>query len=160
MEVVKRDPTVLTSEFQKNLEVASKTEQDVAKIMSKQGLSGIEFNDDNRFDIKGFFSGQPVFIEVKEDFTCKKTGNVGIEFSCLGRPSGVLTTKADIYALVLHLKSGKKVLEIIYTSELKKMIEEKKYKKVVTGGNPKLMAKNYIFSLRAFKERSLRIHTF
>jgi len=40
-------------------------------------------------------------IEVKTDRMAHKTGNVAIEFKCRGRLSGIATSEADYWALVL-----------------------------------------------------------
>jgi hypothetical protein len=41
-------------------------------------------------------------IEVKTDRMAHKTGNVAIEFKCRGRLSGIATSEADYWALVLN----------------------------------------------------------
>ena len=40
-------------------------------------------------------------IEVKRDRKLSDTGNVAIEYACSGRPSGIRTTKAKYWAIVL-----------------------------------------------------------
>ena len=40
-------------------------------------------------------------VEVKSDAQYKKTGNFYVEYFCNGKPSGIATTKADIYYIYL-----------------------------------------------------------
>ena len=40
-------------------------------------------------------------VEVKHDFIVSRTGNVAIEFSYRGRPSGISTTKATHWLIIL-----------------------------------------------------------
>lgn len=40
-------------------------------------------------------------VEVKTDRMAHKTGNIAIEFRCRGRLSGIATSEADYWALVL-----------------------------------------------------------
>jgi hypothetical protein len=41
-------------------------------------------------------------IEVKRDLLTAKTGNVFIEYSSRGKPSGIATTKSDFYCIVIE----------------------------------------------------------
>lgn len=41
-------------------------------------------------------------FEIKEDFYCKKSGNVAVEFECRGKSSGISVSKADFYVYKLH----------------------------------------------------------
>tara|TARA_B100002019_G_scaffold221825_1_gene194693 strand:+ start:246 stop:650 length:405 start_codon:yes stop_codon:yes gene_type:complete len=52
-------------------------------------------------------------VEVKSDAQYKLTGNFYVEYSCNGKPSGIATTKADIYYVYLDK------LYIIKTKDLK-----------------------------------------
>lgn len=61
---------------------------------------------------------QDVKIEVKTDFLVSKTGNVAIEFECRGKPSGIKTTTADWWVIVLEGKQ--------YDSEVAIMIRTKR----------------------------------
>lgn len=160
MKVNTRHKKALTEQFLADYKHAEVCEKEVAAVLVKQGLSEVEFNNDNRFDIKGKFNGETVYIEVKQDFTCQRTGNVGLEFSCRGKDSGINASKADIYAYKLHLPDGRTVLDLIKTKDLKELIEAKKFFRIVNGGDPGSNSLNYLFKLDEFQRHSVRIHTF
>jgi hypothetical protein len=93
--------------------------------------------------------GNIVTIEVKEDFTCEKTGNVGMEYSCRGKPSGISVSKAEYYIYKLHTKDG--IVYVMHkTGILKNMIEEKKYFTTVNGGDKGSDSLNYLFKYNQF----------
>jgi hypothetical protein len=56
-------------------------------------------------------------IEVKTDFQAMNTGNVFVEYSCSGKPSGLSKTEADWFAFII---SNERIL-FIKTTELKKI---------------------------------------
>ena len=60
------------------------------------------------------------FIEAKRDLYVSTTGNVAIEYECRGKPSGISTTRAQWWAILLN---GKKydgeVVVLIRTERLK-----------------------------------------
>lgn len=54
-----------------------------------------ELNDTNAYDLKGKDT-----FEVKTDWTSKRTGNVGVEYLCNSKDSGILTSCADYYVFL------------------------------------------------------------
>jgi hypothetical protein len=143
-------------DFAKDLPIAKKTEKQIAEYLCEtQDMSLIGTSDTIKnvrrsdFDVRMKFnkSDKVVDIEIKEDFSCARTGNVGVEFSSWGRASGIEISKADYYLYKVHTADGKKGVYIIQTSKLKKMIEDKLYHRVVTGGDPGSESKNYLFKL-------------
>ncbi len=85
-----------------------------------------DFNKDKRFDIslkEGEIKEKELAdiltnkkIEVKFDKKFKETGNIAIEYTSRGKPSGICTTEADYWAFILEgtgmmLILGTKVLE-------------------------------------------------
>lgn len=78
-------------------------------------------------------------VEVKRDFKASATGNVAIEFKCRGRPSGISTSTALWWAIVLDgAKYGHEVAILIKTSRLR-AISKHLYKqgKWTRGGDDK-----------------------
>jgi len=83
----------------------------------KKGLKGenlilkqIQKKYPNAKKIDGYFKDYDIQIpeiqktvEIKTDFTTS-TGNVFIEFTCNKKPSGILTTRADIWVYILESK--------------------------------------------------------
>lgn len=141
-------------DFNKDLPIAQKTERDVASfLVEKAEMQFLGDNDDNKYDLlMQTREGRKITIEVKEDFSCQRTGNVGVEFECRGKPSGIETSQADLYLYKVHEPDGKQRLYVIKTSLLKKMIREEKYFRIVSGGDPGSNSMNYLFKLGVIKE--------
>lgn len=139
-------------DFKKDLNVSKKTEAEVANLLVKTYDAKIlGFEETNRYDILTSIKSKQTTYEVKEDFLCEYTGNVGLEFSCRGKPSGIETSQADFYIYKLHTKNG-----IIFVehpvSGLKEKISEKKYFRIVNGGDTGSNSYNYLFKLPIFLE--------
>ncbi len=148
-------------DFNLDLPIAKKTEKQMAEfLIETQDMTFLGTSDTlpnvNRsdFDIRMKFnkSGNVVDIEVKEDFTCERTGNVGVEFECRGKKSGIERTKSDFYLYKVHMPNGRKGVYIIRTSKLKEMIANKSYHRIVNGGDPGSNSMNYLFKLEVIKE--------
>lgn len=67
--------------FKQDHAIALSTERYIEKLFwsnNRDRIAKIEHNNDNRYDLKiTMKNGEVVTIEVKEDFTCATTGNVG-----------------------------------------------------------------------------------
>lgn len=72
--------------------------------------------------------------EVKADRIGYKTGNIVIERECNKNLSGISTTEADFYAYFI-IKDDNFELYVIPVDEIRKVINEKKYAKIVKGGD-------------------------
>lgn len=122
-------------------------------MLEEIGYTNINYNNDNRYDIKATNTeGKRVTFEIKEDFSCKKTGNVAVEFGCRGKPSGIETTQANYYVYKLHEPDGNINFYGTIVKELKKAIEEEKYFRTVSGGDKGSNSKNYLFDINDFKK--------
>ena len=143
--------------FRDDLPIAQETEKEVAKILQDKGAEIIEFNNDNRYDIKIRWKGQEKTIEVKEDFTCQRTGNVGLEFSCRGKDSGIAVSKADFYVYKIHEPGNNVHFYMMKTSDLKKLIDSKFYHRIVNGGDIGSNSMNYLFFLKYIKQISIML---
>jgi len=102
---------------------------------------------DSRFDIqlaegeiaeeelRQLFTGG-VTIEVKRDFMVSDTGNIAIEEAYRGKPSGIETTEADVWAIVLDGPEYQGEVKILISTErLRCLVKE--VKKYVRGGDIK-----------------------
>ena len=147
-------------DFNKDLPIAKKTEMQIANfLVENQDMTLIGTSDTlknvNRsdFDVRMKFnkSQKIVDIEIKEDFSCARTGNIGVECESWGRPSGIAVSKAYFYLYKVHTSDGKKSVYIIQTSKLKEMIANELYHRVVVGGDPGSYSKNYLFRLDVVK---------
>jgi hypothetical protein len=147
-------------DFSKDLPIAKKTQKQIAEyLVETQNMKFIGTSDDmpgvkrSDFDIcMQFSSGTQATIEVKEDFTCERTGNVGVEYESWGRASGINISKADFYLYKIHMPNQKIGAYIIKTDKLKEMIKDKLYFRTVVGGDPGSNSKNYLFKLDVVKE--------
>jgi len=146
------------SQFYNDLKNANITERELAKVIEeKLDCKTIEFNDDNRYDIK--FKGKIDFtVEVKEDFITKTTGNIGVEYHSRGKDSGINTTQAHFYLYKTHTSNSKYELLLMKTKELKKIIKEKKYFRVVNGGDFGSNTMMYIFKLDEIRRISIKLN--
>lgn len=142
-------------DFSKDFPVAQKTEAQIAKfLVETQDMSFISGCNNADYDLKMKFNtnGKIVTIEIKEDFTCSKTGNIGVEYESWGRVSGIQISKADFYLYKIHMPNNKIGAYIIQTPKLKDMIKNRLYHRTVVGGDPGSYSKNYLFRLDVVKD--------
>ena len=86
-------------------------------------------------ELRQLFTGG-VTIEVKRDFMVSDTGNVAIEEAYRGKPSGIETTEADVWAIVLDGPEYQGEVKIlISTKRLRCLVKE--VQKYVRGGDIK-----------------------
>lgn len=143
--------------FSKDLKIAKKTEEEVAKLLEKFYNAEIkEFKTNSEYDILANIEGKDLKFEVKEDFMCVDTGNVALEFESRGKPSGISSTDADFYIYKLVMKDGPEyIMHSVKT--LKMMIEKKKYFRIVIGGDRGSNTMNYLFKYSSFTRTGERI---
>lgn len=83
-----------------DLSEGQKGERVIANYFNKNfGLDAITYNNNSDYDFVGRKDGKTIYFEVKTDryeyFKGEKTFNMFIEITCSGKPSGILTSKAD-----------------------------------------------------------------
>lgn len=146
-------------DFGKDFPIAEKTEAQMADFLEKHaGMEFVEGCNDNRYDLKmKTAGGKEITIEVKEDFTCKQTGNVGVEYECRGKDSGIRVSKADYYLYKVHRPDGKIEVLINNTKDLKGMIRRRLFHRKVVGGDEGSNSKNYLFRLGLFQEEFMSL---
>lgn len=104
----------------------------------------MDFNSDFRYDLEfGQLDGENWFyeivsgkkVEVKSDRLAEKTGNIYIEYESRGKPSGIMTTEADVW--VYKFGEGKALIyELdILRRRLNKLVAENKARVGVKGGD-------------------------
>lgn len=144
-------------DFNKDLVVAKKTEQEIAGIIRERYNAVIlEYGRTNAYDIKARINDKIFTFEIKEDFTCRKTGNVGVEYECRGKPSGIEVSKADFYIYKIHTAKGIEVY-IFKTQAIKDMIKRVDYKRIVNGGDVGSNSMNYLFKYDVFVSHGKKI---
>jgi len=142
-------------DFNKDLPIANKTEKEVGEILASKGAKIISYNNDNKYDILMEYKGKRTTVEVKEDFTCEKTGNVGLEFSCRGKDSGIECSQADFYVYKIHQPDHQIHFYMMKTKDLKDLINHKFYHATVNGGDPGSNSLNYLFKLKYIQQISI-----
>lgn len=90
--------------------------------------------------------GTDFTIEVKEDFMCRRTGNLAVEFESRGKPSGIGVTRATFFIYKLHRPKGFHYL-FFRPNALKALIKEKKYSRIVVGGDRGSNTRMYLFKI-------------
>jgi len=94
--------------FKEDLTNWKLTEKQFAKMLIDKGAQSIELAPNEKFkdwDIKSVFLcnwvPKDITWEVKDDKISSETWNIGIEFRCFWKPSGIYASKADY--IVYHL---------------------------------------------------------
>lgn len=88
--------------FQKDLKESQQSVERVVTFLKGIGCTDVQTNDDGKYDIiYTTREGNRRTAEVKNDLQFSKTGNVAIEYVSRGKPSGISTSKADIWFYVL-----------------------------------------------------------
>lgn len=142
--------------FNTDLPIAHKTEREIANLLKENfKFEILEFRNDNKYDIKVKLKNKEYTIEIKEDFTCEKTRNVGVEYSCREKDSGITVTEADLYLYKIHEPTGEMHYYLMPVYKLKKLIENKVYHRKVNGGDFGSNSLNYLFYLDDIQEISL-----
>lgn len=140
--------------FKSDLPISKATDQQISDYLcANQGMTQVSTCNTNAYDLLMKDStGKQFTIETKEDFTCERTGNVGVEYHCRGKPSGISVSQADFYYYKIHEPGGIISLYKIPTAELKAMIAQRLYCRDITGGDPGSNSKNYLFRLPIIKQ--------
>lgn len=142
-------------DFRKDLPVATQTEKEIAeKMVSMYGFEIVSFCNTGDYDVLLKKGDKAIIVEIKEDFTCERTGNVGVEFECRGKPSGVQVSKSTHYIYKVHSQKDGIVYLAIKTSKLKEIIANGEYHRIVNGGDVGSNSMNYLFAYDKFREHA------
>ncbi len=144
--------------FNKDLPASIRNENDISnKFLEFYGWKTLgRGGKSNKFDLLIQTNKRQIKVEAKQDFTCKKTGNVGLEYHCRGKPSGINVTESDYYVYTIHRKN-EIVFRIAKTEVLKYMVENNLYHRWVNGGDKGSDSLNYLFTYNVFCTGSSRI---
>jgi hypothetical protein len=144
-------------DFYSDLAVAEKTESEIGRYLeSNYKIKVLEYNNDKRYDllVRNHRSEVPFRIEIKEDFMSHSTGNIAIEFESRGKASGISVTESEIYIYKVVYPDGQYDLISAMVDDIKKAIAERKYFRVVSGGDKGSNTKMYLFKRNVFSEFS------
>jgi len=137
-------------DFHEDLDVAAQTERDIATLLESIGWTTVEFNNDNKYDLKVFDGTEESTIEIKEDFMARKTGNIAVEYECRGKPSGIKTTVADKWIYKIWINENDSEVWVIDPEDLKNAIRSTKYMRRATGGDAGSYTKMFLFDYETF----------
>ncbi len=96
-------------------------------------------------------NGKTFTYEIKADKLISVYGNICIEFNCRGNPSGIETSKANYWGIFNVINNNKYELYKIKRIHILKMIKDKKYKRISSGGDD-YQSKLYLFDKNLFKD--------
>jgi len=127
------NPDKRDTEFGKDLNTYGKSgELEVAKFFKSKGYAVSELNGNSDYDFIASNKYKEFKVEVKNDNKCITpsipnlpafdTGNIFIEYTSWGRPAGIETTKADLYAYMFGALKPRE-LWLIPVDELKELIK-------------------------------------
>ena len=145
-------------DFKRDLAVAKNTEKRVAEILENNyNYEILETNDDNKYDLLLKDNYDKEFtVEIKEDFMCKHTGNVALEFKSRGKLSGINVSESDYYIYAIHRKDDVEYWSF-ETSALKEAIENNDYFRIVNGGDKGSNTMNYLFKYEEFAKNGVKL---
>lgn len=144
--------------FQQDFSISQQTEKEISeKFFLFYGWQTLAFNETKDYDLLLSKDSKYLRIEIKEDFTCRKTGNVGLEYECRGRPSGISTSKASHYVYKIHHPTGNTYYHLLKSEKLKDMICEKLFFREVVGGDAGSNSKNYLFRYDVIEKNSRKL---
>lgn len=85
--------------------------------------------------LKEFFEGKNIEVKTERDIW-KTTGNHAVEFRCRGNLSGISTTKAEYWGIVLTIDNKAVMFYVIPVEELKILTRKYYYmNRIVNGGD-------------------------
>lgn len=145
--------------YKQDFKVARKTEAQVADLLCKAlDLTVHSWCTTKDYDVLMVDSfNYPVAYEIKEDFTCKRTGNVGVEYSCRGKDSGIVTTKANMYVWKIHAPDNTIRVYEMPVAQLREAIDNNLWFRSVIGGDEFSESKNYLFRLSFLEENAILV---
>ena len=140
-----------TTKFYRDLENGKRFEKIAVDYINCDNVKHIEGNF-KYYDFIAFKNGEELRCEVKSDRLASNTGNLCIEFECWGNPSGIATTKADVWVyFVVHSDTDYECY-VIPRKQLKKLCKDCR---CVRGGDnyasrmfllPKICCKEYLIT--------------
>jgi hypothetical protein len=138
--------------FKTDLILGNEGEQSLVEYLTTKGLSFLDSNDDNRYDIKMLKNNKEVTYEVKTDVKCAPlfdTGNIFVEFESRGKASGISVTQAEWFVTYfLYLDE----LWFIKSDILKNLIETNDFPKFYNAGDIGSETHGYLIKRKDYKQ--------
>lgn len=124
-----------------------------------------KFGKNNKWDfiLTSSKKHDPKNFEMKSDSMSYKTGNVVMEYSSRGKPSGIMTSQSDYYIYEVE-KPNESDYYLIPTEKIRELvknqIKSQFYWKKVVGGDKGSQTKMYLIKLSVFAKHAklLKFH--
>jgi hypothetical protein len=130
-----------TYNFDTDLQNSYIIEREFGSMLEKRkDIHSVTYNDNYKYDVKVEMDNRTMTFEIKNDMMSAKTGNIGVEFECRGKPSGINRSEAEFW--VFKLKDG---YWTINANKLKRLIDEEHYTRIAVGGDVGSNTKMYLF---------------
>jgi len=94
----------------------------VIELLEKEGYQYKSENNDNKYDLLFVKDGKDKTVEIKQDFTSKRTGNIGVEVETRGKASGIKTSKSDMYIYKYYEMVDNKVYTTVLSLDKRKLL--------------------------------------
>lgn len=138
--------------FSEDLNIAKKTEKEISKKLTEwYDIKTIKFGDNSDGDLYCYFpkTDEKEWVEIKEDFKTKETGNAVLEFESRGKSSGIEATKAKYWIYKIHNTDG--VEYWAFTRKgLNNLKNSKSHIRIVSGGDKGSNTKMYLYRFHEF----------
>jgi hypothetical protein len=138
--------------FKTDLILGNEGEQSLVEYLTTKGLSFVDSNDDNRYDIKMLKNNKEVTYEVKTDVKCAPlfdTGNIFVEYESRGKASGISVTQADWFVTYFLYFDE---LWFIKSETLKQLINTNDFPKFMNAGDIGSETHGYLIKRKDFKK--------
>jgi len=124
--------------WRKDLAWGERWERVIGLYLYLNGVTNIVYNNDKRYDIKGFQGDREIKFEVKSD-RYQNTGNMALEIKDNDKPSGISVSEADVFIYnYTNISKDYVFLFFIPLVELKKVLKDNTATlKIIKGGDDK-----------------------
>ena len=138
--------------FKEDLVLGNEGEQALVDFLVTKGLTYVDSNYNNKYDVKMLKNNKEVTYEVKTDVKCAPlfdTGNIFIEYTSRGKDSGVIVTKADWFVTYFLFLNE---LWFIKSDTLKWLIENNDFPVFYNAGDIGSETHGYLIKRKDFKQ--------
>ena len=114
----------------------------------------IKRNDDKRYDVKIIDKGKRFTYEFKTDIKAIDTNNIYIEYMSNNVLSGISSTKAKNYVIIIPYDTDKPLMLLIKVNVLKELIIKEQYFLNLKGNEKNNFTAGYLFKLETILKHS------
>ena len=114
----------------------------------------IKRNDDKRYDVKIVNNGKRHTYEIKTDIRALETNNIYIEYMSNNVLSGISSTEARNYVIIIPYDTEKPLILLIKVKVLNELIVKEQYFKNLRGNEKNNYTYGYLFKLETILKHS------